>query len=103
MVQYTSQHTLKEQEEIKKKLLKIGVLNVEKENLIAKVIKNSEIKSNQLNIEDSIEKFVMNVSKKISNKKLGKEWQTILQDEIEIKKLIQIGNFFFLKLFMILR
>lgn len=95
MVQYTSQHTLKEQEEIKKKLLKIGVLNVEKENLIAKVIKNSEIKSNQLNIEDSIEKFVMNVSKKISNKKLGKEWQTILQDEIEIKKLIQIGNFFF--------
>eukprot|EP01114_Cavostelium_apophysatum_P016743 TRINITY_DN4822_c0_g1_i1.p1 TRINITY_DN4822_c0_g1~~TRINITY_DN4822_c0_g1_i1.p1 ORF type:complete len:1079 (+),score=321.61 TRINITY_DN4822_c0_g1_i1:140-3376(+) len=93
MVQYTSAKTPQQKEEIRRRLLNIGVLDVKQESVIEKVIKDAGIQVASANIEDLIDKFVASVAESVDkHKKQGKEWDSFLQNRTEREKLVHKGK-----------
>lgn len=97
MVHYGTKKSLPEQELIKQRLLKIGALDVRKESVIDKVIKDSKIAvtNSSNNVEDLIVKFVDDVYRTIdTRKKYGKEFENLLKTAKEREELIKKGREF---------
>lgn len=93
MVEFLQSTSSQKQEEIKNRLLKLGVLDVKKESVITQVLKQSKVNLKSEKIEDLLSSFLESVSKNVNTKaKQGEKWQQFLQNPKHYQNLLQTGN-----------
>jgi hypothetical protein len=91
-VQFQNFSSIREQEDIRKRLLKLGVLDVQKESLMKNAIKESKVKVQSEDINESIKNFVQTVAQSLDIKKQKKEWQEFLMTPEQQAELIEAGQ-----------
>lgn len=96
MIEYGGPITSSQHDENKKKLLKLGVLDVKRESIVQRAVKTSSfaVSNKDVNSDKLVDTFVHHVRSSLASTKLkqGKEWQLFFDNDKMLNLVISKGK-----------